>query len=90
MKLLQKFLLALVLLLSLSASAEEALNGQCTVNKEVVASHQGCCSHHSGVCGCSGSRLLCCDGTLSPSCQCEKDDDVDSRNYSLENVKSES
>ena len=30
----------------------------------------GCCSHHGGVCGCSGSRVACCDGTLSPSCRC--------------------
>jgi len=30
----------------------------------------GCCSWHDGVCGCSGGRQLCCDGTLSPSCTC--------------------
>lgn len=30
----------------------------------------GCCSHHRGVCGCSGNRDLCCDGSLSPSCRC--------------------
>jgi len=32
---------------------------------------RGCCSHHGGVCGCSGGRALCCDGTLSPSCGCD-------------------
>ena len=31
---------------------------------------RGCCSHHGGVCGCSHSRAVCCDGTLSPSCGC--------------------
>ncbi len=31
----------------------------------------GCCSWHGGVCGCSGSRAVCCDGTLSPSCGCD-------------------
>jgi hypothetical protein len=31
----------------------------------------GCCSWHQGVCGCSGERTLCCDGTLSPSCRCD-------------------
>jgi len=31
---------------------------------------RGCCSWHGGVCGCSGGRQLCCDGTLSPSCTC--------------------
>ncbi len=30
----------------------------------------GCCSWHGGVCGCSGGRTLCCDGTLSPTCGC--------------------
>jgi hypothetical protein len=30
----------------------------------------GCCSHHNGVCGCSGGRAQCCDGSLSPSCGC--------------------
>lgn len=36
----------------------------------VVKAKQGCCSWHKGVCGCSGGRQLCCDGTLSPSCTC--------------------
>lgn len=31
----------------------------------------GCCSYHGGVCGCSGGRARCCDGTLSPSCGCD-------------------
>jgi len=30
----------------------------------------GCCSHHRGVCDCQGGRVICCDGTLSPSCRC--------------------
>lgn len=32
----------------------------------------GCCSWHGGVCGCDNStcRVICCDGTLSPSCTC--------------------
>jgi hypothetical protein len=30
----------------------------------------GCCSHHGGVCGCSGGRALCCDNTLRPTCGC--------------------
>ena len=32
---------------------------------------RGCCSHHDGVCGCSGGRAKCCDGTLSPTCGCD-------------------
>lgn len=39
------------------ASAEEAMQS-------------GCCSHHGGVCGCSGGRKTCCDGATSPSCTC--------------------
>ena len=33
---------------------------------------RGCCSYHSGVCGCNGSTGMqrCCDGSDSPSCQC--------------------
>lgn len=34
----------------------------------------GCCSWHQGVCGCSGGRVTCCDGSVSPSCGCNKDD----------------
>lgn len=35
---------------------------------------RGCCSHHGGVCGCQSGQVLCCDGTLSPSCGCYKFD----------------
>lgn len=32
---------------------------------------QGCCSWHGGECGCdSTGRVICCDGTLSPTCRC--------------------
>ena len=34
----------------------------------------GCCSRHGGVCGCSDGRTKCCDGTLSPTCQCFMDE----------------
>lgn len=31
---------------------------------------RGCCSWHGGVCGCDETtgRVICCDGTLSPTC----------------------
>lgn len=35
---------------------------------------RGCCSHHRGQCGCQKGRVVCCDGTLSPSCRCAADD----------------
>lgn len=41
-------------------------------NEKIV--QRGCCSHHGGVCGCSYGRTKCCDGSLSPSCMCLKDD----------------
>jgi hypothetical protein len=48
--------------------------GQCDIlaaaGPDLVA-RRGCCSHHGGVCGCSGSRVKCCDGGLSPSCTCK-------------------
>lgn len=39
--------------------------------KETIDERRGCCSHHSGVCGCSDGRAVCCDNTLSPSCGCD-------------------
>lgn len=32
--------------------------------------NQGCCSWHGGVKGCSGGRIVCKDGTISPTCTC--------------------
>ena len=31
---------------------------------------RGCCSWHGGVSGCSNGRVVCNDGTYSPSCTC--------------------
>ena len=31
---------------------------------------RGCCSWHGGVSGCSSGRVVCSDGTYSPSCTC--------------------
>jgi len=42
---------------------------------------QGCCSWHNGVCGCSGARVQCCDGTLSPSCKCNSVSSASSRRH---------
>jgi hypothetical protein len=71
----KKLLFALLLFTSIAVGAEE-LKTECSNSliNDNVASHQGCCSHHKGVCGCGGYRLLCCDGTLSPSCECFKED----------------
>ncbi len=45
---------------------------QCTQEQLMVK--RGCCSKHKGVCGCRNGRVLCCDGTLSPTCTCLRDD----------------
>ena len=50
--------------------------GAATTGDDTLA-QQGCCSWHGGVCGCSGTRTACCDGTLSPSCSCNSDDPPD-------------
>lgn len=42
-------------------------------NAPSLLAGRGCCSHHKGQCGCEGGRVVCCDGSLSPSCRCEKD-----------------
>lgn len=76
----------LAVLLSVSAlagtdtsSAEAPTPAMCDQLKEVGASaemlaQRGCCSWHGGVCGCSGPRVQCCDGSKSPSCLCNQKD----------------
>jgi hypothetical protein len=58
------FALGLVALCACASSESQ------TPVDESTAEKRGCCSHHGGVCGCSGDRQLCCDGQLSPSCMC--------------------
>lgn len=43
--------------------------------QERFIAKRGCCSKHQGVCGCRNGRVLCCDGTLSPTCTCLRDDE---------------
>lgn len=40
-------------------------------DKDFLLVQRGCCSHHSGVCGCQSGRVTCCDGSYSPSCTCK-------------------
>ena len=44
-----------------------------TPNTEQKIARSGCCSWHGGVCDCIGGRVLCCDGTFSPTCTCHHD-----------------
>lgn len=65
-------------LLAASVTCVTIFNQACAPNSRVASSktdlqeNQGCCSHHGGVCGCSGDgiRAMCCDGATSPSCGC--------------------
>lgn len=53
-----KFFLSFLFLFFISTSSE---------------ARRGCCSHHKGVqsCDSSSGRLVCNDGTFSPTCMCE-------------------
>lgn len=46
-------------------------------NASFQIARSGCCSWHGGVCGCIGGRVVCCDGTFSPTCTCYRDADED-------------
>lgn len=83
-------LLTLALVFALSAAAwagelelAKGLNTEATPatlcraevrDEGLTLAGRGCCSHHKGQCGCEGGRVVCCDGSLSPSCRCEKDE----------------
>jgi len=41
--------------------------------RKLEIAERGCCSWHGGVCDCIGGRVVCCDGTFSPSCTCNKE-----------------
>ena len=66
-----KIILLSVLLLGFAVIASQNFMKDTTQN---CVAGRGCCSGHQGVCGCSSGRAQCCDGTLSPSCKCFKDD----------------
>ena len=59
----------------------ESSKSESNINKNIILTklqpngmeqRQGCCSWHGGECGCNYAtgRVICCDGTLSPSCYC--------------------
>lgn len=77
----------LFLLLAVPVYADEPtaiqpiISGQCTTAQPddlpgILEAARGCCSHHGGMSGqCSNGRVVCRDGTLSPSCKCRADTD---------------
>ncbi|MDR1084940.1 MAG: hypothetical protein LBP22_08800 [Deltaproteobacteria bacterium] len=73
----KRFLVTLFILAVISVcgdigkvSTASALDSVCQALPPGTADRAGCCSRHKGVCGCTGGRAKCCDGTLSPSCGC--------------------
>ena len=47
----------------------------------IIEAARGCCSHHGGMSGqCSGGRVVCRDGSISPSCRCRADSDAQEDN----------
>ncbi len=70
-------MVSLILTFTLPVLTEEIQNIDCFLKEISFTSpladpeRSGCCSWHGGVCGCSSTgRVICCDGTLSPSCTC--------------------
>lgn len=42
----------------------------------ILEAARGCCSHHGGMSGqCRQGRVVCRDGSISPSCRCRADSD---------------
>ena len=76
--LLLSFVLVLSVNLSFAASSTEPPIGcsqsQLSNSLDIQIVQKGCCSHHGGVCGCSGGTAMCCDGNPSPTCGCHADD----------------
>ncbi|MBB5143962.1 hypothetical protein [Desulfovibrio intestinalis] len=53
-----------------AAQTDDALDG-------ILEAGRGCCSHHGGMSGqCSNGRVVCRDGTISPTCKCRASDVV--------------
>ena len=42
-------------------------------DSKLEIARSGCCSWHGGVCDCILGRVICCDGTTSPSCLCNRE-----------------
>ena len=69
------FIIIFMFASSLSMADEsECKNPQNNSLTQEQIAERGCCSHHGGVCGCSGGTDICCDGAASPSCGCHAED----------------
>lgn len=64
--------LLIIFLVPLLSPTKSDKTENINIGVQCVEARSGCCSWHGGVCGCdySTDRIVCCDGTLSPSCRC--------------------
>jgi hypothetical protein len=62
-------IVTVAMLVGSSAAPIWTCGGKTFASREALM-QSGCCSHHGGVCGCSGGRKTCCDGAVSPTCRC--------------------
>lgn len=54
-----------------AAQADDELPG-------IIEAGRGCCSRHGGMSGqCSNGHVVCRDGSISPTCTCRADSNVD-------------
>ncbi len=66
----KKIAVLLMTMMSISL-ASFAIANQAVVDNTLLVAQRGCCSHHGGVSGCDyNGRVICNDGTKSPSCGC--------------------
>jgi hypothetical protein len=76
----KKILILIFTLAAFNQNISFADEGKCEQIKEGSAISEqmvrrGCCSWHQGVCSCSNGRVVCCDGSYSPSCTCNEDNE---------------
>lgn len=65
-------------------SKDNLINASIGMNnfaKMQIISKQGCCSSHSGVCGCLNGQAICCDGWPRSSCSCYKEENEQNVEY---------
>ena len=64
------------------AAPQTIISDQCTTAQPddlpgILEAARGCCSHHGGMSGqCKNGRVVCRDGSISPSCKCRADSET--------------
>ena len=65
-----------------TAATQPIISDQCATTPQpdelsgILEAARGCCSHHGGMSGqCKNGRVVCRDGSISPTCKCRADSD---------------